>query len=118
MNPAGLEAALEKVVSGIADPEVESRYPDRAHFIAADNPRHGEMATKALFAGDPVVLVHPDGRETLLTPERALGVAALFLVLAAVWMRFRGRRRDDDSVQLPPRTRIEVRDSAGLSIAA
>ena len=41
------------------------------------------MATRALFAGEPVVLVFPDGHELLVTPEHASGVAALFLMQAA-----------------------------------
>ncbi len=32
------------------------------------------MATRALFAGDPVVLVLPDGHELLMTPEHARGL--------------------------------------------
>ncbi len=118
MSTAGLDAATRKVLAGIEDPAVEARYPDRAHFIAADNPHHGQMATRALFEGDPVVLVYPDGREMLFTPEQARGVAGLFLLLAVLWLRLRSRARGDNVVQLPPRTRIEARDSAGLPIAA
>jgi hypothetical protein len=118
MSTPGLHAATEKVIAGIYDPEVEARYPIRSHFIPTDSPRHGEMATRALFAGDPVVLVHPDGHETLLTPERAAGIAGLFLFFAVVLLRFRARNTDEDLVQFPPRTRIEARDSLGLRVAA
>src|SRR4051794_1659402 len=94
MRSRATSAAVEKVVAGIDDPEVEARYPDRTHFIPADNPRHGEMATRALFSGDPVVLVYPDGRELLLTPEHARGVAALALLLLLVVSAFRHRKSE------------------------
>jgi len=74
--------------------------------------------TQALFDGDPVVLVYPDGRELLFTPEEARGFAGLLLLLAVFLLRVRLRKADDNVVQLPPRTRIEARDSAGLPIAA
>lgn len=116
----GAEAAAEKVIAGIHDPELESRYPNGVHFVPADHPRHGEMATRALFAGSPVVLVYPDGREMLFTPEQAQGALALALVaLAAItWLSSRARRRRADVIQFPPRTRIEARDSAGIPTAA
>jgi MYXO-CTERM domain-containing protein len=114
---SGIDPATQKVLAGIEDPELAARYPDRAHFISADHPRQGEMATRALFSGDPVVLVYPDGRELLVTPEHARGIAGLFLLAAALLLRLR-RRKDGDGVQLPPRARIEARDSAGLPIAA
>lgn len=118
MSSPGLNEATKKVLAGIEDAEVAQRYPDRAHFIAADNPRHGEMATRALFGGDPVVLVYPDGHELLMTPEQARGLAALFLLLAVAVMRVRSHKRPSNVVQFPPRTHIEARDSAGLPIAA
>lgn len=118
MSSSGLNEATKKVLAGIEDAEVAQRYPDRAHFIAADNPQHGQMATRALFEGDPVVLVYPDGHELLMTPEQARGFAALFLILAVAVMRLRSRKRPDTVVQFPPRTRIEARDSAGSPIAA
>jgi (2Fe-2S) ferredoxin len=118
MSSSGLNEATKKVFAGIEDPEVAERYPNRAHFIAADNPQHGQMATRALFGGDPVVLVYPDGHELLMTPELARGIAALLLILAAAVMRLRSRKAPNNVVQFPPRTRIEARDSAGLPIAA
>ena len=119
MSPrdSGIDPATQRVLAGIEDPELAARYPDRTHFIAADHPRQGEMATRALFSGDPVVLVYPDGHELLVTPERVAGMAALFLLIAALFMRLR-RRKDGDAVQLPPGAHIEARDSAGLPIAA
>jgi hypothetical protein len=118
MTSSGLDRATEKALSTIDDPGVERRYPNRTHFIAADNPHHGEMATKALFAGDPVTLVYPDGRELLITPSHARGLAGLLLVLAAAWLRLRSSSTRGNVVQLPPRTRIEARDSSGLPEAA
>lgn len=77
------------------------------------------MVTRALFGGDPAVLIYPDGREVLFTPEQARGVAALILLLAAAWIGIKARGRTTSSaVQLPPRARIEARDSDGLPIAA
>lgn len=113
------EASVRKVLDGIEDPELASRYPKRTHLIPADNPQSGTMVTRALFGGDPAVLVYPDGREILFTPERASGVLALILLigLAVTWLRSR-RGRDADVIQFPPRTRIEARDSRGISLAA
>jgi len=113
---AATQAALEKVLKGIEDPAFERRYPDRAHFIPADHPRHGAMASRALFAGDPVVLTYPDGRELLFVPEHVGALAALaLLLLGRVLLR---RRKDADVVRFPPRTHIEARDSGGTPIAA
>lgn len=114
---SGIDQATQKVLAGIEDPELAARYPDRVHFISADHPHQGEMATRALFSGDPVVLVYADGHELLVTPEHAHGIAAVFLLIAALFLRLR-RRREGDGVQLPPRAHIEARDSAGLPIAA
>ncbi len=75
------------------------------------------MATRALFAGQPVVLVFPDGHELLITPEHARGLARLFLSGAASWLRFRRRKDNIDGVQFPL-AHIEARDSAGQPIAA
>jgi hypothetical protein len=71
----GIEAAARKVIAGIEDAELEARYPNRTHFIAADDPRHGEMATRVLFDGDPVALVYPDGREILSLQSKRAGWA-------------------------------------------
>jgi hypothetical protein len=113
---AKIDPATERVVASIGDEQLAARYPDRAHFISAENPRHGEMATRALFEGDPVVIVYPDGHELLVRPEHAAGITALFLLLAAFFWKLRHRR--GDVVQLPPRARIEARDSGGHPIAA
>jgi hypothetical protein len=114
---SGIDPAIEKVLAGIEDPELAARYPDRTHFISAGHPRQGEMATRALFSGDPVVVVYPDGHELLVTPEHARGIAGLFLLFAVLFMRFR-RRKDGEVLQLPPGVRIQARDSAGTPIAA
>ena len=115
------EASVQKVLEGIEDPELAARYPNRTHFIGADNPGSGAMATRALFHGDPVVLVYPDGRELLFTPEAAKGIVALLLIVAAgwTWLRSRlGKRAEAEVIQFPPRTRIEARDSHGVPLAA
>ncbi len=118
MSPA-TEASVDKVLEGIDNPELAARYPKRAHFIAADHPQYGWMATRVLFQGDPVVLVYADGHETLFTPERAGGVVALLLFIALGWMWCRSRlTREVEVIQFPPRTRIEARDSRGLPLAA
>jgi hypothetical protein len=40
------------------------------HLVAADNPRHDEMTTRALLDGESVLIVYRDGRELLIEPER------------------------------------------------
>jgi hypothetical protein len=116
---AATEASVRKVLDGIEDPELASRYPRRTHLIPADNPKSGTMVTRALFEGDPAVLVYPDGREILFTPERASGVLAIVLLIGLAWIWVRSRRgRDADVIQFPPRTRIEARDARGLPLAA
>lgn len=64
-----------------------------------------------MFEGDPVAIVYPDGHELLIHPEEVHGLARLPLAVAAVLLKV---RRGDlrDLMQLPPRTRIEARDSA------
>lgn len=112
-----LDPATERVVAGIYDEDLAARYPDRAHFISADDPNQGEMATRALFDGDPVVIVYPDGHELLVRPEHAVGIVALLLVLVAFFSKLRRRSRGN-VIQLPPRARIEARDSTGHPLAA
>lgn len=112
-----IDPATQRVLDGIDDPELAARYPDRAHFISSAHPKQGEMATRALFAGDPVVVVFPDGHEVLMTPERVWGLTAFFLLLAAMTHRLR-RRKDQPNIVQFPRARIEARDSAGHPIAA
>jgi hypothetical protein len=118
MSRQATDPAVEKVIATITDEELADRYPDRAHFIAAGNPDQGQLATRALFAGDPVVIVYADGREVLMRPEHVGGLAALFLVAAAFLIRLRRGTADDTDVQLPPRTHVEARDSSGHSVAA
>ncbi len=112
-----IDPAVEKVIASIGDEELAARYPNRAHFISAENPDQGEMATQALFAGDPVVIVYPDGRELLVRPEHVGGIVALCLFVAAFFLKHR-RRRGADVMQLPLGARIEARDSSGHPIAA
>jgi hypothetical protein len=111
-----LDPATERVIASIGDEELAARYPERAHFIDAENPEQEKLATRALFEGDPVVIVYPDGHELLVRPERAVGVAAMLLAMAAFFLRF--KLREAGGVQLPPRVRIEARDSSGHPIAA
>ena len=113
-----VNAATAKMLACVGDDELAKRYPDRVHFIDGADPQHGVMASRALFAGDPVVIVHPDGRETLLTSEAARGVGAVLLLLALFWINHRAKRGAGELVQFPPRTRIEARDALGLPIAA
>ncbi len=113
---AKIDPATERVLASIEDEELAARYPNRAHFIAAANPHQGEMATRALFDGDPVVIVYPDGHELLVQPEEAHGFARW--ARAAAWLLLRFRRLDRGTMQLPPRAHIEARDSGGHPIAA
>ncbi len=112
-----IDPAVEKVIASISDEELAARHPNRAHFISAGNPDQGEMANQALFAGDPVVIVYPDGHELLVRPEQVGGIAALFLAVAAFFLKHR-RGGAADVVQLPLGARIEARDSGGHPIAA
>lgn len=112
-----IDPAMEKVITSIGDEGLAARYPNRTHFISAGNPDQGEMATRALFAGDPVVIVYPDGHELLVRPEQVGGIAALCLLVAAFFLKHR-RRREADVMQLPLGARIEARDATGHPIAA
>jgi hypothetical protein len=114
-----IDPATARVLASIDDPALASRYPDRAHFISTDSAKQGEMATRALFAGDPVVLVYPDGRELLITPDHAHKVAALLLAVGALLARLLKRDHGGrTAMQLPPGAQIEARDSAGLTLTA
>jgi hypothetical protein len=115
-HDTSVDPATERVLAGIEDETLAARYPNRAHFISADNPHQGEMATRALFEGDPVVIVYPDGHELLVRPEQSHGLARWSRAAAALLLRF--RRLDQGAVQLPPRAHIEARDSGGHPIAA
>ncbi|HMC49133.1 MAG TPA: hypothetical protein VKH20_00665 [Solirubrobacterales bacterium] len=53
-------------------PELDT-YPSPMHLVAADNPRHDEMATRALLDGEAVLIVYRDGRELLIQPEPSGG---------------------------------------------
>lgn len=118
MSSAGStpDPATQRLLTAIDDEEVARRYPNGTHFISATDPDHGAMATGALYGGDPVVLVFPDGNELFMTPEHVRGLAGLLLPITARLLRL--RRHDVDGVQFPPRVRIEARDSSGAPIAA
>lgn len=60
----------ERVVALMQREDVPDRYPDRAHFIAADHPDHEQMTGEALAEGAPVILVFPDGNEVLIEPGK------------------------------------------------
>jgi hypothetical protein len=123
MSPStpGLDAAFHKVAGAVQDPEIGARYPDQTHFVAADDPEHGGVATAALFAGSPVALVYPDGRELLLTPdEHTRGLIGLSLLATGLLYKLTSRRRHEDVIEFPPRTRVrvEARDRVGIREAA
>jgi hypothetical protein len=62
------DAASRRFEALMSSPELDT-YPSPIHLVAADNPRHDEMATRALLEGDAVLLVYDDGRELLIRPE-------------------------------------------------
>lgn len=69
MKSAGkVDAASQRFQDLATSPELDT-YPNRMHLIAADNPRHDELATRALLNGKAVLLVYDDGRELLIQPE-------------------------------------------------
>lgn len=73
MNPDDKgDAAFQRLLELTASPELDT-YPSPMHLIAADNPRHDEMATRALLEGDAVVLVYDDRRELVIHPEPSGG---------------------------------------------
>jgi hypothetical protein len=117
-KPESPSPAVRKVLATIEDGELEARYPNRTHFVDARNPHQAALISRALFAGDPVVVVHPDDREVLFTPQQTHGLVAAILLVALLWMKIRERSSTGELIQLPPRTRVEVRDPSGLPIAA
>lgn len=110
-----IDAATQRVLDTIENDELAARYPDGAHFIAATNPAQGKMATRALFAGEPVVIVYKDGHEMLLEPEKTRGLSRLLLRAAGF---LSSRKNRNGTMQLPPGARIEARDSTGHPLAA
>jgi hypothetical protein len=117
-TPQPLGPATRKVLATINDGELDARYPNRTHFVDARNPHQAQLTSRALFGGDPVVVVYADGREVLFTPEPAHGLVAAVLLVALFWIKLRERRATSEPIQLPPRTRVEARDASGLPIAA
>lgn len=80
---------VERMIAWGQDEDVAARYPNRTHFIAADDRYHGMKVSRVLTEGDPVALVFPNGDEVVIEPGEN-GVPA----------------------------RVEVRDSAGQPLAA
>ncbi len=117
-KPESLSPAVRKVLATIEDSELEARYPNRTHFVDARNPDQAMLVSRALLAGDPVAVVSPDDREVLFTPQQTHGFVGVILLVALLWLKFRERSSTGELIQLPPRTRVEIRDSSGLSIAA
>ena len=62
------DAAVARMIATI-DNAVADLYPNHTCFIAAANPEHGVMVTRALFEGSPVALIFEDGHEILLIPR-------------------------------------------------
>ena len=52
-TPQPLGPATRKVLATINDPELDARYPNRAHFIDAQNPHQALMTSRALFMATP-----------------------------------------------------------------
>ena len=68
MNGKSPDLVLERAIAWGQDDQMAARYPNRANFVAADHPDHGQMASTALAEGNPVVLIFPDGHEVLIVP--------------------------------------------------
>ena len=66
------DAASKRMDVLFTSPELDT-YPSPMHLVAADNPRHDEIATRALLDGDSVLIVYPDGHELLIQPEPSGG---------------------------------------------
>jgi hypothetical protein len=111
-QPQPIGPATRKVLASIDDPELDGRYPNRTHFVDAQNPHQALMTSRALFSGDPVVVVYPDGHEVLFTPKPTDRLASIFLRLALVFIKLRERPSTHQPIQLPPRTQVEVRDAS------
>lgn len=116
-SPTPRSPAVEKVIGGMLSTDLGARYPNRTHFIDAENPDQALLTSRALFAGDPAAVIYPDGHEVLFTPERVSGVARLLFLMAVLWIKLR-EHSNGEPVQLPPRIRVEARDASGLQLAA
>ncbi len=62
------EMITERVIASMELEEPLDRYPNHAHFIAADDPAHGARAAEAFSEGHPAVLVFPGGEEVVIEP--------------------------------------------------
>lgn len=67
-----VDAASQRFQDLATSPELDT-YPSPMHLVAADNPRHDEMATRALLDGESVLIVYGDGHELLIQPEPSGG---------------------------------------------
>lgn len=117
-TPQPLGPATRKVLASIDASDLDARYPNRTHFVDAQNPHQALLTSRALFSGDPVAVVYPDGREILFTPKPADRLASIILMAALFWIKLRERPSAGEPIQLPPRTEVEVRDASGLPSAA
>ncbi|HEX6152167.1 MAG TPA: hypothetical protein VFZ19_01470 [Solirubrobacterales bacterium] len=73
MNSGGDNETASKRMDALFTSAELDTYPSPMHLVAADNPRHDEMATRALLDGESVLIVYGDGRELLIQPEPSGG---------------------------------------------
>jgi len=62
------ELILERVIAWGQSDEIADRYPNKVHFIAADDTEYALHVRQAFSEGDPVVLVFPNGDEVVIEP--------------------------------------------------
>lgn len=62
------EIMFERITAKIENDEFD--YPNDVSFIAADNPRFGEVVRNQLLGERPLVVVYPDGTECLVPAAR------------------------------------------------
>jgi hypothetical protein len=65
---ATADLVTKKVIASMELEGPLDRYPNHAHFIAADDPEHSSKAAEAFAEGHPVVLVFPGGEEVVIEP--------------------------------------------------
>src|SRR3954454_25309772 len=73
MNRKGDNDTASRRMGALFTSEELDTYPSPMHLVAADNPRHDEMATRALLDGEAVLIVYGDGGELLIKPEPSGG---------------------------------------------
>ena len=64
-NYVATETAIDAI---LAD---DDRYPGGAAFVGEDHPAFDAIVARHVHAGEPFVVVAPDGSETLYTPTHA-----------------------------------------------